>query len=27
VLFVVEPDVPKSSGGWLDADWFEPFNK
>jgi hypothetical protein len=22
--FHVRPLVPKSSGGWLDADWFEP---
>jgi len=23
VLYKVEPVVPKSSGGWIDADWFE----
>jgi hypothetical protein len=22
--FHVRPPVPKSTGGWLDADWFEP---
>jgi len=26
VMFVVEPTVPKSGGGWFDADWFEPLN-
>lgn len=25
VLFLVLPDVPKSSGAWIDADWFEPI--
>ena len=23
IMFRVTPPVPKSSGGWLDADWFE----
>lgn len=23
ILFLVEPVVPKSSGCWIDADWFE----
>lgn len=27
VSFLVVPDVPRSSGGWIDADWFEPINK
>lgn len=26
VLFTVEPEIPKSSGGWIDAYWFKPLN-
>lgn len=24
ISFMVTPMVPRSSGGWIDADWFEP---
>lgn len=24
IMFRVAPIVPKSSGAWMDADWFEP---
>lgn len=27
IMFLVIPDVPKSSGAWIDADWFEPIQK
>lgn len=24
IMFLVAPVVPGSTGGWMDADWFEP---
>ncbi len=24
IAFKVHPVIPRSSGGWIDADWFEP---